>query len=243
MNLSSINAPVPAAITPMEQRAEWAEGMAAKVGVSAWRTVETAWQEQHCDVLAALAEALDQIWLIVRAGGSFAYRVIVRLDSFPEIVNALTTEIAVRSITLRGGPPLGIVADQFRQIGVAICATTGMDACASLGATSERMAVAAAPEELVVTADRELIQSVIDGFDLAPPWDDRVMLLPLAEALEWLVVPSAQPVIHAEQGMDAEHVRPSREAEGRLDLTFERIRASRELDAVTRPLTFGDACE
>jgi hypothetical protein len=221
------------AASSTEQRAKWAEDVVAKLGAAAWRTVEPAWQEKHCDILAALAEALDHIWVIVRAGGSLAYRVIVRLDGFPEIVNALAAEIAGRSIAARYGPPLPIMADQFRQAGVAICAATDMGACASLGATAERMAIAAAPERLAVIPDRELIQSLIDKLDLPASWDGR-KLLPLENAFQLLVASAAQPAFHTEP------LARLREPEGRLELTLEHIRESRELDTVTRPLTFGD---
>ena len=232
VNLSQVAEQGQEPVPVVGRRASWANDVEAKLGTGAWRVVRPAWQEEHCDLLAALAEALDQIWMTVRAGASLAYRVVVRLQGLPEIVNVLVAEIVARSAAEYYRPPLPTLADHVRQVGVAACAATNTRACASLGATVERLGIAAVPEQLPSAAKHELVQRLIDELNLPVSWAGRTM--PALEDTFWLMVaPDGQALPQAEQP-------PRPIPEGRLESTRERIQEARNLDTVTRPLTFGD---
>jgi hypothetical protein len=221
------------ALPAAEQRARWATEVAAKLGTGTWQAVAPAWQETHCDILAALAAALDEAWVILRASGSLAGRMVVRLQGLPEIVNVLVAEVVARSAAAQSEPPRPSVADRLRQVGVAVCAATDSHECASFGATLAQFGIPADPEQLAAAADQELVQRLIDELNMPVFWAERTMPT-LEEAFRLMVMPVAAVGAAAEQTS-----RPM--PAGRLDATRERIWETRKRDAVTRPLRFGDA--
>jgi len=158
-----------------EQRAAWATEVAAKLGTGAWQAVAPAWRETHCDILAALAGALDEAWVILRASGSLARRVVVRLQGLPEIVNVLVADVVARSAAAQPEPPRPTLADRLRQVGVAVCAATDAHECASLGATLAQFGPPADPEQLAAAADTRLIQWLIDELNMPEFWAERTM--------------------------------------------------------------------
>lgn len=221
------------ALPAAEQRARWATEVAAKFGTGTWQAVAPAWQEKHCDVLAALAGSLDEAWGILRASGSLGGRVVVRLQGLPEIVNVLVAEMVARSLAAQSESPRPTLADRLRQVGVALCAATDSHECASFGATLAQSGIPADPEQLAAAAYQELVQRLIDELDVPVFWAERTM--PTLEDTFWLMV---MPVAVA--GAPPEPASRPVPA-GQLDATRECIRETRKLDAVTRPLMFGDA--
>jgi hypothetical protein len=216
-----------------ERRARWASEVEAKLGADAWRVIRPAWREEHCDILTALAEALDQIWAAIRVGTSLTCRVAVRLQGLPEIVSVLAAEVAARSAAVCVRPPLPAIADHLRQVGVAACAANCCRECASLGAVVERVSVAAGPTVATPTFRLELVERLVDGLDLPVFWEGRTMP-GLEDTFRLLVEPVRPPVPQTEQP-------PRPTAEGRLETTRLLIRETQKLDTVTRPLPFGDA--
>jgi hypothetical protein len=214
----------------------------AELGGGAWQVIRPAWEEQHCDVLAAIAGALDQVWVAAKTGGTSAFRVVVRLAGLPEIVNVLVAEVAARAAAAHYRQPLPTLADQLRQIGAVVCASTGAAGCACLGAcleprgvaaAPERLAIAAVPEPLGITVYQELVQHLIDELDL-PALVNRGAMPPLEDMFRVLVAPTAQPSSPAGP--------PPVEAPewgSRLEASLDRIHQTRDRDAVTRPLYFG----
>jgi hypothetical protein len=216
-----------------EPHVDLAREVEAKLGAPAWQVVRPAWREEHCDILAALAEVFDQIWAAVRSGASLAYRVVVRLEGMPEIVKVLTAEIAARSGAAYYRPPLPTLADHLRQVGVAVCAAADCHECASLGAVAERLGIAAPPEQLAVTS-HELVQRLIGELNLPVFWVGRTMPA-LEDTFRLLVAPGRPTVLQSGKAS------PRPVPGSRLEATRELIRETRKLDTVTRPLTFGDA--
>lgn len=216
-----------------EQRGRWATEVAAKLGTGTWQAVAPAWQEKHCDILAALAGALDEAWVILRASGSLVGRVVVRLQGLPEIVNVLVAEVVARSAAAQPEPPRRTLADRLRQVGVAVCAATDSHGCASFGATLAQFGIPADLEQLAAAVDQELVQRLIDDLNLPVFWAERTMPT-LEDMFRLMVMPVAvapAPPEPASRPMPAGH----------LDATRERIRETRRVDTVTRPLMFGDA--
>lgn len=218
------------------QQTAWAGVVEAKLGIGTWQVVQPAWQAEHCDILAALAEALDQVWGTIRVGGSSAYQVVIRLRGLPEILNVLVAEVVARSAATPPDQLRPSIADHLRQVGVAVCAGTGCRACASLGATLDRPGIRPVPEELAATANQEFAQRLIDDLNLPVFWPGRTMLA-LEDAFCLLVTPARHPApqVDPRQGSPG--------PKGRLESTREYIRESRQLDTLTRPLAFGDAGE
>jgi hypothetical protein len=211
-------------------REAWVRQVEAKLGAPAWQVVWPAWQDEHCDILAALAEALDLIWVAMAGGAGLAYRVAVRLQGLPEILSVLVAEVAARSAATDYRPPLPALADRLRQVGVAVCAAAGSRECVALGAAMERLA-AAGP--LAAASHEVTVQQLIDELSLPATWAGRTMPA-LDEAFPLLVAP-ARPAVG-----ETERSAPRAAPESRLAATREFIRETRKLDTVTRPLVFGD---
>jgi len=216
-----------------ERRARWASKVETELGADAWRVVRLAWRGEHCDILTAVAGALDQIWAAIRGGASLTCRVMVRLQGLPEIVSVLAVEVAARSAAVCDRSPLSALADHLRQVGVATCAATRCSTCASLGAVVERLGVAAGPVVAAPTFRLELVERLIDGLDVPVFWEGRTML-GLEDAFHLLVKPVRQTMAPTEE-------RPHPTPEGRLETTRLLIRETQKLDTVTRPLPFGAA--
>ena len=214
-----------------QQRESWAEEVAAKLGTGTWQAVAPAWEEKYCDILDALAGALDAAWVILRVSGSLVNRVVIRLQGLPEIVNVLVAEVVARSAAAQPVPPRPTLADRLRQVGVAVCAATDSRECASFGALSAQFGISVDPEQQT-TVLQELIQELIDDLNLPVFWAERTMPT-LEDTFQHMVMPVAVAVKPSEP-----ELRP--EPAGRLDSTRERINQARKLDTVTRPLPFGD---
>lgn len=216
---------------PAELREAWAGQVEAILGPPAWQVVRPAWRDEHCDILAALAEALDQIWAAMAASASLAYRVAVRLEGLPEILGVLVAEVAARSAAADYQPPLPALADRMRQAGVAVCAAAGGQECAALGAVTQRLDVNAG--QLAAARPEVTVQRLIDELNLPATWAGRT--LPGIDEVFPLLVAPARPTV-------GETDRPVLRAvtESRLAATREFIRETRKLDTVTRPLIFGD---
>jgi hypothetical protein len=216
-----------------ERRARWASKAEVKLGADAWHAVRPAWRGEYCDILTAVAEALDQIWATIRGGTSLTCRVVVRLQGLPEIVRVLVAEVTARSTAVCDRSPLPALADHLRQAGVVTCAATHCGACASLGAVVEHLRVVAGPAVATPTFRLELVERLVDGLNLPVFWEGRTML-GLEDAFRPLVEPVRPPEAQTEET-------PRPMPEGRLETTRSVIRETQKLDAVTRPLPFGNA--
>jgi hypothetical protein len=212
-----------------ELREAWARQVEAKLGSPAWEVVRPAWRDEYCDLLAALAEALDLIRVAMAGGASLAYRVAVRLQGLPEILSVLVAEVAARSAAADYRPPLPALADRLRQVGVAVCAAAGSQECAALGAAMERLAA----RPLTAASHEVTVQHLVDELSLPATWPGRTMLA-LDEVFPLLVAP-AMPTVG-----ETERSAPRAAPESRLAATRGFIRETRKLDTVTRPLAFGD---
>jgi hypothetical protein len=216
------------------RRSQWSTELKAKLGPQAWEILQSAWTENHCGTIASLAEALDAIWVAVRAGASVAYRVIIRLHGMPQIVHALATEIAARSTAAHYGPPLHIIAEDFRRIGVAACAATDVNTCVSLGFIADQ--IKSHQERASINLDWRVIQRAFDQLEIPAAWNGRKMPS-FEDHFQALVSPPT--LSDPSSGQIPEQAA----AANRLELSIANIREIRELDAVTRPLAFGEKNE
>ena len=217
----------------LAQHARSASTVEVKLDPAAWQVIQPAWQAGHCDVLAEVAAALDQI--SITASASLAYRVVVRLQGMPEIVHALVGEVVARSAAAYDCPPLPTLANHLRQVGVAVCSGTEVGACASLGAVAERLGRTDV-EHLSGMTERELSERLIGELDLPVFWTGRTMPV-LGEVFHSLVTAPGR-TVESEADVSA-----PRAPEGRLDATREAIRVAHNPDTVTAPVTFGHAGE
>lgn len=98
-----------------------------------WDAIDRRWTAQHCEALAAVANALDWVRTQLTHGVAAVVRVSLRFLGAPELVAVLVGELAGRAFSAHVLWPLRDLAFGLRVVGTAVCAANncvGRCACA-----------------------------------------------------------------------------------------------------------------
>jgi hypothetical protein len=229
-----------------EARTALAALVRQKIGEQDFEVIRPAWREEHCDIFAQLAEALERAWSAARSRSTEAYRVVVRLAPMPELANVTVAEMVARSLEAHYRTPLLSIADDLRRAGVAWCASTEEAAtCAALASVLHppdipgvvrRPVLVASAEPSELTEPQRTIVGVVKQLDLVPLREGSNMPR-LADAVGHLTAPTVSLADRPDQAVDVPVVVP--EATG-LPATVERLATVRAAETAARPMTFGD---
>ena len=86
------------------------------------RTLEHAWQPDHCEALEAVAAALDNVWTIAVPTADETV-IALRVVGLPDLVAALVVNVADRSAAT-AREPIALTGELLRFTGISFCAAT-----------------------------------------------------------------------------------------------------------------------
>jgi hypothetical protein len=108
-----------------------ADQLAERLGDKAFEIINGVWTPEHCEVLAALADKLDQLHALIRNGIASGVRIVVRWAGASDFTAALIGELVATSVSAHFLYPLKGFAELLRVTGTVCCTACGCaESCA-----------------------------------------------------------------------------------------------------------------
>ncbi len=106
-------------------KGDLAEKLANLLGERAFEIINDVWKPEYCMALAALADKLDELYSLIRAGIAGGVRIVLRWAGASDFTAALIGELVASSISAHFLYPLKGFAQLLRVTGTACCAACG----------------------------------------------------------------------------------------------------------------------
>jgi hypothetical protein len=108
-----------------------ANRLADRLGERAFEIINEVWTPEHCQMLAALADKLDQLHSLIRNGIAKGVRIVVRWAGASDFTAALIGELVASSVSAHFLYPLKGIAQLLRVTGTVCCTACGCaESCA-----------------------------------------------------------------------------------------------------------------
>ena len=102
-----------------------ADQLAERLGDKAFEIINEVWTPEHCEMLAALADKLDQLHSFIRNGIASGVRIVVRWAGASDFTAALIGELVATSVSAHFLYPLKGFAELLRVTGTVCCTACG----------------------------------------------------------------------------------------------------------------------
>jgi hypothetical protein len=102
-----------------------ADQLAERLGDEAFEIIDAIWTPEHCEMLAALADKLDQLHSLIRNGIAAGVRIVVRWAGASDFTAALIGELVASAVDAHFLYPLTGIATMLRVTGAVCCTACG----------------------------------------------------------------------------------------------------------------------
>jgi hypothetical protein len=102
-----------------------ADRLAECVGDKAFEIIDKVWTPEHCEMLAALADKIDQLHSLIRNGIASGVRIVVRWAGASDFTAALLGELVASAVDVHFLYPLTGIATMLRVAGTVCCTACG----------------------------------------------------------------------------------------------------------------------